>query len=66
MVAIGAIATNGNGSDAGHVRVYKVFETNDNADNCALVANADQLNTDGDAFGNACDADDDGDGVSDR
>ena len=29
------------------------------------VSNADQLNTDGDAPGNACDADDDNDGVSD-
>ncbi|HSC75195.1 MAG TPA: thrombospondin type 3 repeat-containing protein [Pseudomonadales bacterium] len=27
-----------------------------NADNCPLVSNADQLNTDGDALGNACDA----------
>ena len=37
----------------------------DEVDNCPSVANADQLNTDGDAFGNVCDADDDGDGVSD-
>jgi hypothetical protein len=29
----------------------------DAGDNCTLVANADQLNTDGDAFGNLCDAD---------
>ncbi|MDB2707125.1 hypothetical protein N9Z30_05485 [Pseudomonadales bacterium] len=62
VVAIGAYENDGN---AGHVRVYKVFETNDNSDNCRLVANADQLNADGDAFGNVCDADDDGDGVSD-
>jgi hypothetical protein len=37
----------------------------DNADNCPGIINADQLNTDGDSFGNACDADDDGDGVND-
>ena len=39
--------------------------TGNNADNCALVANRAQDNTDGDAFGDACDADDDGDGVAD-
>lgn len=34
-------------------------------DNCASVSNANQLNTDGDAQGNACDTDDDNDGVVD-
>ncbi len=34
----------------------------DVCDNCAALANADQLNTDGDALGNACDPDDDNDG----
>ena len=34
-------------------------------DNCATVPNPDQLNTDGDAQGNACDADDDNDGFLD-
>lgn len=34
-------------------------------DNCPSVANVDQLNTDGDSQGNACDADDDGDGTLD-
>jgi uncharacterized delta-60 repeat protein len=34
-------------------------------DNCPANANADQLNTDGDAEGNECDADDDNDGVRD-
>ena len=34
-------------------------------DNCISVANANQTNTDGDAFGDACDLDDDNDGVSD-
>jgi hypothetical protein len=37
----------------------------DNLDNCPGVANADQLNTDGDAQGNACDPDDDNDTVTD-
>lgn len=37
----------------------------DDADNCVSDANADQLDTDRDAKGDACDADDDGDGVSD-
>jgi hypothetical protein len=37
----------------------------DNADNCPVLANADQLNTDSDAEGDACDLDDDNDGFSD-
>lgn len=36
------------------------------ADNCATVSNADQLNTDGDAQGNACDPDDDNDDFLDE
>ncbi len=34
-------------------------------DNCKNVSNADQLNTDGDAMGDACDTDDDNDSVLD-
>lgn len=34
-------------------------------DNCAYTVNADQINTDNDAQGNVCDADDDNDGVVD-
>jgi hypothetical protein len=37
----------------------------DDVDNCPAVANADQLNSDTDAMGDACDADDDNDGVLD-
>ncbi len=37
----------------------------DGADNCVLMANTDQLDTDGDGLGNACDNDDDNDGVPD-
>lgn len=37
----------------------------DTRDNCPLVKNADQANADGDALGDACDADDDNDGEPD-
>ncbi|MBI4365449.1 MAG: Ig-like domain-containing protein [Deltaproteobacteria bacterium] len=37
----------------------------DCVDNCPLAANPDQLNTDGDGQGNACDPDDDGDAIPD-
>jgi hypothetical protein len=37
----------------------------DGLDNCPAADNLDQLNTDGDASGNVCDADDDGDGLLD-
>jgi hypothetical protein len=37
----------------------------DGADNCPSAANPDQANADGDAQGNACDPDDDGDGIPD-
>ena len=41
-------------------------QVGDNADNCLNLSNADQLNTDGDIEGNACDLDDDNDGFSDE
>ncbi|MCH2169831.1 trypsin-like serine protease [Myxococcota bacterium] len=36
----------------------------DVCDNCILVSNADQIDSDGDLYGNFCDADYDGDGVT--
>ena len=37
----------------------------DNSDNCIEIANPEQLNTDNDSLGNACDRDDDDDGIPD-
>ena len=34
-------------------------------DNCTLISNTDQLNSDNDSFGDVCDDDDDDDGISD-
>jgi hypothetical protein len=38
---------------------------NHDVDNCPLVTNDDQFDTDGDGEGNTCDVDDDGDGLTD-
>jgi hypothetical protein len=38
----------------------------DTRDNCAQLANADQLDTDHDGLGDVCDGDDDGDGLADE
>lgn len=59
-----------NGSDAFPLDATESVDVDndgvgDNADNCPSISNADQLNTDGDSEGNACDSDDDNDGVAD-
>jgi hypothetical protein len=38
----------------------------DNTDNCPAVSNQNQIDTDGDRIGNACDLDDDNDSIQDR
>ena len=53
-------------TDAGEAFDFDGDGIGDNADNCALIANGDQVDTDGDAEGDECDLDDDNDGVSDE
>jgi hypothetical protein len=62
----------GQGIYTGSVYVFELVEDDkdgdgvlDVSDNCPEVANADQANNDGDSAGDACDADDDNDGVDD-
>jgi len=58
------------GSNAGSATVFEFADPDgdglpDLMDNCPGVANADQLDTDGDTQGDACDTDDDDDGLTD-
>jgi outer membrane protein OmpA-like peptidoglycan-associated protein len=69
-LADGVEDANRNGQvDAGETDPNKVDTDgdglNDDVDNCRLIPNVNQLNTDGDALGNVCDPDDDNDGVLD-
>jgi hypothetical protein len=41
-------------------------QVGDNLDNCPLLENQDQLDLDGDDYGDVCDTDDDGDGFTDE
>ena len=58
-------------SQHGRVNIFNMLSDGDGdtvtspADNCPDSANTDQTNTDGDSWGNACDVDDDDDGLSD-
>ena len=53
-------------SDASESKDADLDEIGDNADNCPNLENTDQLNTDGDLEGDACDLDDDNDGFTDE
>ncbi|MDG1938162.1 MAG: thrombospondin type 3 repeat-containing protein, partial [Pseudomonadales bacterium] len=59
VVDIGAYEFQDSGQDSDNDSI------NDDLDNCPNTPNNDQLNLDGDAFGDACDNDIDGDGVLD-
>jgi hypothetical protein len=52
--------------DASEASDYDGDGVGDNGDNCSITANSDQVNTDGDSEGDACDLDDDNDGFSDE
>lgn len=69
---IGASGDEANGSDSGSAYVFAQGGGDsdgdgvpDSSDNCPSTANSDQIDTDGDGQGDACDADDDNDNVPD-
>ena len=53
-------------NDAGETIDSDTDGIGDNSDNCVNVANTNQINSDDDLLGNACDEDDDNDGLSDQ
>jgi hypothetical protein len=53
-------------TDANETLDSDLDNVGDNADNCVDVKNTDQLDTDNDSLGNACDDDDDNDGITDE
>jgi titin len=70
VITATAIASNGNSSEFSSCQTVTVGDTDgdgvpDTSDNCPTVPNPGQQNLDGDTKGDACDVDDDGDGVGD-
>lgn len=57
--------TGGSGGSGGSTLDSDADGVPDASDNCVYAYNTDQLNTDGDSQGNACDEDDDNDGIHD-
>ena len=68
-VIVGAGGDDDSGTDSGSAHIFSDDIDADGvtgtADNCTFIANTDQLDTDGDTSGNACDPDDDNDGLLD-